>query len=208
MEFEQFATARDFFYLASIFLGAALGFMLCHFRKRSPRRIRNRSLALAFCCLSAMTVSLAAAIIISQVQAFAEISVYLTGAVLAALLVIAVRFPRAAGFPLILLAGIAAVWVGFSFLRYPIANPAAPVVSYAREGLSSDREVIYTRLSVPRFYPLIGGETRGILDYTDYTEMRRIPGLAVDHLHITVPAAPGTFGMVSIYIEDDGLVIK
>jgi hypothetical protein len=152
-----------------------------------------------------MTVSLAAAFIIAQVQIFTEASVCITGTVFAALLVIAVRFPRAVGYPLILLAGVVTVWAGFSFLRYPIINPSIPVVSYTHEDLGSNREVIYTRLRVPRFYPLFGGETRGLL--TD-SKMRGMPGLTGDQLRITVPAASKSSGMVRVYIKDDVLVIK
>jgi hypothetical protein len=205
MEFEHFTLVRDLFYLVCIFFGAALGFILRHFSKRAPRRSRNRSLALAFCCLSAMTVFLALGLIISQVRVFTETPIYLTGAVIAVLLALGVRFPRFAGFPLILLAGAAIIWAGFSFLRYPISNPAVPVASYTHEDLGSNLEVVYTRLRAPYFYPLFGGETRGLFNYT---KMRRIPGLMVDQKRITVPGASKSSGLISIYIEEDELVIR
>ncbi|AEF81529.1 hypothetical protein TREAZ_1447 [Leadbettera azotonutricia ZAS-9] len=151
-----------------------------------------------------MTASFAAALISSQVRLFAESSVYIIGAVFVALLAIAVSFPRAVGFPLILLSGVAAVWAGFSFLRYPVPNPSVPVASYTREEIGSDLEVVYTRLRAPRSYPLIGGETRGIVTAA---KTGALPGIAVDYLRITVPASRSS-GMISVYIEDDELVIK
>jgi hypothetical protein len=205
MEFEHFAPARDFFYLACIFLGAALGFILGHFRRKAPLRSRNRSLTLAFCFLSVMVIFLAAALIYSKGQVFTEPPVYITGAVFVVFLVLVVRFPKAAGFPFILLAVVAAIWAGLSFFRYPIARPSAPVASYTNEDLGSDLELVYTRLRAPRFYPLMGGETRGLLKDA---KLRGMPGMAPDRLRIIVPAASGFSGTVKVYIEDDELVIK
>jgi hypothetical protein len=97
-----------------------------------------------------MIAVLAAALIISRVRIFTESAVYLTGAVIAALFILAVRFPRAGGFPLILLAGVATVWLGFSFLRYPAVDPL--------EDPRPNLEV--SSLRAPDFCPLIGGQTR------------------------------------------------
>jgi hypothetical protein len=38
--------------------------------------------------------------------------------------------------------------------------------------------------------------------------MRVIPGLTADQRRITVPAASGSPGIVNIYVENGGLVIK
>jgi hypothetical protein len=102
----------------------------------------------------------------------------------------AVYFPRAAGFPLVLLGGCAVVWIGLSFLRYPPVNsplgylyrdrdnlfsvriqssvshqvphgaPNEPARSFEAENTGSLRIIVQT-VSFAEWFPVIGGEKRG-----------------------------------------------
>jgi hypothetical protein len=190
MESEHFAVSRDFFFLAWVFTGAALGCILSRFKGGTSTRFRNRVIALAFCFLSGMVAALAAAFIFSGAAVFLEKFLYILGGTLALLLVLAFRFPRTAGFPLILAAGLIVVWLGVSFLRYPKLEAGIPgslVASVTRRG--NGRFLVRTaagprgELSTPftvevsggvleftlehitcaPLFPLVGGETRGII---------------------------------------------
>jgi hypothetical protein len=122
MEFNLSAGDRNLFYLAFLFFGAAVGFILNHFKKKSTTRRRNRSLTLAYCCFSIVVAALTAAFILSHGAVFFEKSFYLPAGVILILVVLAVRFPKAIGFPLILLGGFAAVWSFFAF-PLPFISP-------------------------------------------------------------------------------------
>ena len=55
----EFVPERDLLYLAFIFFGAALGFILNHWRRRITKRRRDLSLTFAFLLLSGAVVSFA-----------------------------------------------------------------------------------------------------------------------------------------------------
>ena len=124
MEFEYFSTAnlgaaRDFLYLAAIFSGAGMGCLLYRLRRKTPTRFKNLSVSLCFFFLAAALAALTAALIISNWEIFAHNEIYLPMGIFAALLMLAVRFPKAAGFPVLLGSGIVILWIGLTFLRFP-----------------------------------------------------------------------------------------
>jgi protein-S-isoprenylcysteine O-methyltransferase Ste14 len=192
MEFEQFAVSRDFFYLAWCCAGAALGCLFSRFRKKTTLRFRNRTVTIALCFFSCMAAALAAAFVYSKGAVYLEKTLYIPAGILGAILILAFRFPRAAGFPLILLTGLAVVWLGFSFLRFPRLDPLAgesgPPVALVRrdreerflvriisgpQGASNTLtlevpgdgafEFTLDKLACASLYPLIGGEIRGTI---------------------------------------------
>jgi hypothetical protein len=193
MEFERFAASRDFLYLAWLFAGAALGCLFSRFRKKTSLRFRNRTVSMALCFFSCMAAALAAAFVYSEGAIYLEKTLYIPVVLLGAILILAFRFPRAAGFPLILLTGLAVVWLGFSFLRFPRLDPplgesSLPVALVRRDredrffiriiggpaGVSNTLnfdipdnggafEFTLDKVVYASFYPLIGGETRGII---------------------------------------------
>jgi hypothetical protein len=122
MEFEQYAAARDLLYLSALFAGAALGCILNRFRIRNTPRFRSRTITFALCLFSGMVVALAGALMYSNGLILFEKPLYIPAAIAAVLLILAVRFPRAAGFPLILISGFIAVWIGYSYLQFPRVN--------------------------------------------------------------------------------------
>jgi hypothetical protein len=119
MEFEHYAAARDLLYLSALFAGAGLGCILSGFRINSTLRFRSRAITLAFCLFSGLVVALAGALVYSNGLVVFEKSLYIPMAIAMGLMVLAVRFPRAAGFPLILVSGLVVIWIGYSYLRFP-----------------------------------------------------------------------------------------
>jgi hypothetical protein len=126
MEFEEYTAARDLFYLAALFAGAGIGCVLNRFRSKSTLRFRNRTITLALCLFSGMVAALAGALMYSGALIVFETALYIPALIAAALLVLAVRFPRAAGFPLILVSGCAVIWIGYSFLQFPRLDTKEP----------------------------------------------------------------------------------
>jgi hypothetical protein len=184
---ENFAPARDFFYLAAILTGAALGSLFNRWRRRATRSFRDLSLSLCFILLSGAVAALAVSVIRSGGGIFFEKGLYLPLACLGGLSMLALRFPRAAGFPLILLGGLAAVWLGLSWWRLPLLGedallrvtheasdryavlvpPGRAAEGERRLSFGGDEsaplEITLTRLEYHRFIPLIGGEARGLI---------------------------------------------
>ena len=119
MEFEKFALARDCYYLAALLLGAGIGCILNRFRRKSTRSFRNWSITFALLLFSGALAALAGAIIYSTGQILLERSLYPYLGIPAALMILAFRFPKAAGFPLIVLSGIFIIWISFGYLRFP-----------------------------------------------------------------------------------------
>jgi hypothetical protein len=135
MEFEQYAAARDLLYLSALFAGAGLGCILNWFRTGSGPRFRSRTITLALCLFSGMVVALAGALIYSNGLILFEKPLYIPVVIAASLLILAVRFPRAAGFPLILISGFIAVWIGYSYLQFPrINSDGLSLASITNEG--------------------------------------------------------------------------
>jgi hypothetical protein len=193
MKFEDYTAARDMFYLAALFAGAGIGCILNRFRIKSTLRFRNRTVTLALCLFSGMVAALAGALIYSKGLIVFEKPLYIPVLIAAVLLVLAVRFPRAAGFPLILISGCAVIWIGYSFLQFPLiaaggsfrvsifnegngqyaarfasrrgVNPGQNLLIHESGEPPEDRflEFNLVRVSYAAPFPLIGGENRGII---------------------------------------------
>ena len=119
MDFEQFAPARDFWYLASVLGGAGIGCILNRFKKNSTRHSGNWALTIGFCFFSGAVTALTVAVIYSRGLILLEASLYPYLGLLTGALILAFRFPRTMGFPLFLLAGVLVVWMGYIYLRFP-----------------------------------------------------------------------------------------
>jgi hypothetical protein len=94
---------------------------------------------LVLCLLSGAIAALGGALVCSGGAAlFAP--VLPPACVVALLAAVAACFPRAIAFPLSLLGGLAAVWLGFSFFRFiPAASKAIPLASVYRDGAGAFR---------------------------------------------------------------------
>jgi hypothetical protein len=122
MEFENYTAVRDLFYLAALFAGSGIGCVLNRFRIKSTLRFRNRAVTLALCLFSGMVAALAGALIYSKGFVVFEKTFYVPAVIAVVFPALAVRFPRAAGFPLILVSGCAVIWIGYSFLQFPLLD--------------------------------------------------------------------------------------
>ena len=114
MSYAQYLATHELFWamLSGGFLGVAVALATHRARRsRRPYRTRSRLVALAIFFLALAVAAVAAGIILPANVALVGLPSLYTGA--AALLVVgaAVRFPRAAGIPLLMLAGAAAVYL-------------------------------------------------------------------------------------------------
>jgi len=188
MDFKQFALSRDLLYLAALLLGAGLGCMLNRFRRKASTRFRNSSVTAGLCLFSLAFSALIAACIISNWMIVKEASLYLPMGILSILLVLACRFPKAAGFPILIVSGLLLVWIAYACLRFPLFNSAGEGYLVRNgDGLvlfrlisppGSDSEQVFSflpedegvviefhalNISISKEIPLIGGENRGII---------------------------------------------
>ena len=162
MDFEYYAAARDFFYLSALLLGAGAGCVLNRYRRRSTARFRNRSITAAFLFFSGAVIALTAALIFSKWMILKEFSLYPLAGIVALVLILAFRFPRALGFPFILATGVFVVWLGYNYLRFPVIDdtlPDPPSVS----------------VSFPPHVPLVGGVMRGYITEIPDNNIRVAP---------------------------------
>jgi hypothetical protein len=188
MEFETFAFSRDFLYLFAVLVGAAVGCLLHYFRKNNARRPRNRALTLAFCLFAGAVIALALSIVRSNGAVFREIALYPAAFLILALFVLAFRFPRTAGFPLVLLLGSLTVWIGLSCLRFSrITDAGRSMAVIINDGngrfvvrmMTIDRQeetsfafkaegedfldFTLEYISFTPAFPIAGGQTRGLV---------------------------------------------
>jgi hypothetical protein len=180
MEF-SFEPSRDFFYLALLFLGAALGSFLNRFRRKCNKGFRNRSVVIAIIFLSGAVASLTVMLILSGGKFIVDPALFITGVVFALLALLSMRFPRTAGFSFMLLAGIGIVWVSYAFSRFPMIESQTMPLAYISGGQGElsiefipekekvsipipethELELIITRIEYSYFFFFVGGESRG-----------------------------------------------
>jgi hypothetical protein len=189
MEFESFALSRDLLCLAGVLTGATVGYVAGLGKGDTTIRGRNRLITIALVVLSAALAAFAGAVIASRAAIFDGVLPFIVPALCVPVFALAFRFPRAAGYPLILAGGLLTVWLGYSFLRYPLVKdggiplavlqndgaggcllrlPAGPadaalstVLPLPETGSSVELHAVL--VGVNRLYPLIGGEERGFV---------------------------------------------
>ena len=148
MEFKQaaagievianFAPARDIFWLAAFFLGAGFGCILNRFRKKAKTRFRNWTVTIGYCFFSMAVAALTAAAILSNWMIYRETALYLPAVIFTVIVIIAFRFPRAAGFPLFIISGLLAVMIGYVSLHIPaIDNTGGEPRTYSSKPAAS-----------------------------------------------------------------------
>jgi len=182
MESEKLFIGRDLLYLAFLFLGAGLGCFLNRYRLRAKKAYRDRSVTIGLVMLSGTVAVFAISLIVTGGKLFTDPRFYYTGMILSLFPLLSFRFPRAAGFPVIILAGLATVWTAYSFSQYPrfdlvpanmgnieigtdrqVVLNVLPDKSSAGFFLEHDSkpELTITSFEYAVFIPVIGGEQRG-----------------------------------------------
>ncbi|MDR1279149.1 MAG: hypothetical protein LBK02_10400 [Treponema sp.] len=135
MEFSNFSIARDLLYVSGVLTGLTLGYVLILFRRGISIRSRNRRLTLIFCVFSGDLAAFSAAIVVSMGEIFFSGGLFLAAGLCVPVFALAVCFPRTVAYPLILAGGLLVVWLGYSFLRFPlIVEGGSPLMSIYREG--------------------------------------------------------------------------
>ena len=181
MDFKNFNIGRDLLYLSFLFTGAALGCFISRLKRRASLRFKNRCLTLGIIFLSPAAAVFACMLIVTGGRFFTDPVYYITGSILALVVLLAFRFPRAAGFPAILITGLVLVWTACSFGRFPrfdgseinlghaeINNSGGILLSIVSgkspvefEPENMQFEITITSFEFASFVPVIGGERRG-----------------------------------------------
>jgi hypothetical protein len=188
------ALFRDFLYLGAALIGAALGCILSLFRGDLSPKCRNRIVSLIFWIFSGAVIAITAAIlnVPGDFSGFPALfrPLLLPLAVVALIFLGGCRFPRA-GFFLTLPAGLSIVWLGYSFLRFPLIGPEGKILALVdgrgdgtyslclespphparpkssglvrREFFGASLEVEGVYVFLDERFPLIGGKGRGLL---------------------------------------------
>jgi hypothetical protein len=133
MDFENYAISRDLFYLAALFLGAGCGCFLNRFRIIAKTRFRILSVTAGLCFFSGAAAAFFISIILSNWKIFGETSLYLPMGILAVLVILVFRFPRAAGFPIFLLSCVFVVFIGYTGYRIPVIDNSS-LLRLSRDG--------------------------------------------------------------------------
>ncbi|MDR3139764.1 MAG: hypothetical protein LBT95_08855 [Treponema sp.] len=191
MDSEYFPLCRDLLYLTFALAGVMAGSAL-HLPRRDLRgKARNWIILWLFCAFSGIFVCFSLVLIHSRgsLDFMPPLAPFLGAAVV--VFALAARFPRGFAFPLILLGGLAVVWLGYSFLHFPrIRSEGTPLfLVIHNKGESGrlrfigpgdrecvDRTYIFNieegealpelrgiLMTLDPSYPLFGGETRGII---------------------------------------------
>ena len=124
MSFEQFSSSRDFLYLAALLLGCGIGCILNRLKKNCSARSRNLTVTAAFFLLSGVLAALTLALIYSGGMILFEPDLFLPLGISVLPFILAFRFPRAAGFPLILVLGVFVVWIAYVCVSFPLSGNA------------------------------------------------------------------------------------
>jgi hypothetical protein len=213
MEFKNLSLARDLLYLSAGLLGIAVRYGIVLLRQDASVR-RNRLITLML-CISSLSVIFFTVSVICSGGAILFSPALLVSAVLAIpLIALAFQFPRAVGFPLILLSGIGVVLLTMTFLRYPRIDPQGTPLAFihinenrptlrfnypvnpgkkslalgsdtARESL----EFFTVLIRLDERIPLAGGESRGLI-----TEIRT-PSKEDYYTHPFLTTGPAHYGV-------------
>jgi hypothetical protein len=143
MSFATFATARDAFYVSSLFLGLATGFTLRIFKTREHKNVLITATLYLFSLgvFAAMFV-----VVLSQGTVLYDCGLVRAALCIAGFTAFCVFFPVSVAFPAILIAGVVTVWAGAVFWRFPHEPDPGKVVQ--------------TAIRCGDLVPLIGGEIR------------------------------------------------
>jgi hypothetical protein len=259
MEFESFAVSRDLLCLTGALAGTTLGYVVSLGGRDTTIRARNRRITIVLIVFSFAVAAFAGAVIASRAAIFDEASLFIVPAFCVPVFALAFRFPRTVGYPLILAGGLLTVWLGYSFLRYPpVKDGGAPLAALQNDaaggyllrlpsgpadgalstvlplpGAVSSVEFHGVLIGVNRFYPLIGGEERGLVTlvrrdgetfyaepgfrglpgswyrYLDALRKKRDPGIGFREFQNTMTAEvipPGTD--IRVFIDGEELIFK
>jgi hypothetical protein len=132
MDVRNFSIARDLLYLSGALMGVTAGYILSLFKKYLSIRSRNRLITVIFIAFSGVLAAFSAALVVSSGDIFSLRGLFFAAAAGVPVFALAVFFPRAAAYPLVLAGGLLTVWLGYSFLQFPPAAGAESPLAYVR----------------------------------------------------------------------------
>lgn len=127
----DFSSARDFFYLSAILLGAAAGFFFSFYKKGLRYGQKEKRVTAGFWLLSAAVLAALAAFVLPGGEALQERGFLIVAACMMAAGCLAVLLPEIFLFPVIVISGVCVVFAAYIFLRYPEVYSRIPVTRIA-----------------------------------------------------------------------------
>jgi hypothetical protein len=187
MEFKNLSLSRDLLYLSAGLFGIVLRYAISLIRGTGGIR-RDRLITLILCISSASVIFFTLSVIFSDGRILFAPALLLSALLVIPLFALAFQFPRAVGFPLILLSGLGVVLLTMAFLRYPRIEPQGTPLAFIHIGgnqptlrfnypVSPGNEALafglaanqpHLEFSAVLIYlderiPLAGGESRGLI---------------------------------------------
>jgi hypothetical protein len=123
----DFYSARDFFYLSAILLGAAIGFFFSFYKKGLRYGQKENRVTAGFWLLPAAILAAFAAFILSGGDVLQERGILIMATCMMAAGGLAVLLPETFLFPVIVVSGVCVVFGAHIFLRYPQIYSRIPV---------------------------------------------------------------------------------
>jgi hypothetical protein len=198
MYIDTFSLSRDYLYLCAVLLGLTLGSLIGVFRFFRRSRRRDMMITLALCFFSGALILFVPAALYSQGTVFLHKSLLIAAGAVVLIAALAFSFPRAVAFPLILIGGLAVVWLGISFLRLPrFGNDSPPILSvynrgdgtgmirYEISGTAEEKSETFTEIPleftvtvvrVHAIVPVIGGMYRAFISEIHRADGSFLPG--------------------------------
>lgn len=217
MDVRNFSIARDLLYASGALTGVALGYIVSLFRTIVTIRSRGRRITLIFIVFSAALAAFAAAIAVSFGDIFSSTGLFIVAGIWVPVFTLAVCFPRALAYPLILAGGLLVVWLGYFFLRFPLVteghspplyvyhagNAAYTINILAKPGQTGDR--------AGKTVPVQDGSQRDSTDLVVLQISGNRPPLDIEgvliHFHPWYPLIGGTErGLVTLIRRDNEIL--
>jgi hypothetical protein len=236
MEFKNLSLARDLLYLSTGLLGIVLRYGISLIRGNSSAH-RNRLITLMLCISSVSVIFFTIAVICSGGAILRSPALLLSAGLVIPLIALAFQFPRAIGFPLVLLGGIGVVLLTMTFLRYPRIDPLGTPLAFIHIstnqpilrfnypvdpgnkplvlGSDTDRESLEFSTVLIRLderIPLAGGESRGLITKIrtpSKEDYYTHPFLSADPAHygVSLQSYQGEFNIVPLSPGSDYVVL-
>lgn len=204
MTFDAFPLGRDLGYGSALFLGISLGILLHIPRARDDPRRKSRLVSLFFILLSLAVAVFAGALIFSNATLLWDREYYLPWILIGGLGLVGCRFPRAAGFPLIVLLGVVISWGSYRYLRSEALSIGNNPVAFLRVDGQNQISVRFESFN-PRISPM-GDQLYQILEFQNENGPLRC-SVTILRFHRLVPLVGGTSRILRVFITQGNYVL-
>lgn len=204
MTFDAFSLARDLGYGSAFFLGISLGLLLYIPWAGDDVRRKSRLVSLFFILLSVVVALLAGALVYSKATLLWDREYYFPWVLIGVSGVAGCRFPRAAGFPLVVLLGATISWGAYTYLRSEVLSPRNNPVGTLR--VNGQNQISIRFESFPPESPPIQDQLYTPLEFKNE---KGIPlcSVAIVAFHRLVPLIGGTSRILRVYITQGNRLV-